>query len=319
MSLPLKTQKLSRCAPSSTTKNISNGSNQYHPQVAVPQTKPRVADVKWEDMAKYAETGEQQWEDSSNASPLAVDIKVTFPDAEIFGIKLVNGRPTRALLHVTNNEEVPVNALVAIGALLSPSNTPGAPDPPIAMRNLTGAKFDTVVQPKTTEILTYAFSTIMNPQDLTLEVKAVVSRGPRIFTVVAFNEKVSIVEAPVSIFDPQMCVAISLVIDFIPLHTDMVSSIFLYTFLLAVVGGISYFIYTTWISTLFPQKKRGGDRSKRAAPKAVETVVVPVVETDGGAIATGSKGYDESWIPATHLQRPQAKRVGSGRPKSRAA
>lgn len=160
-------------------------------------------------MAKYAETGDKQWEDKRDELPLQVDVKVTFPDAEIFGVKMVNGRPTRALLHVTNNEEVPVNALVAIGALLSPANTPGAPDPPVVIRNLTGAKFDTLVQPKTTEILTYAFSTIMNPRDLTLELKTVLSRGPRVFTLTAFNESVSIVEAPVSIFDPQMCVAFS--------------------------------------------------------------------------------------------------------------
>lgn len=274
-------------------------------------------------MAKYAESGEQQWEDKRNAKPLSVDVKVTFPDAEIFGVKMVNGRPTRALLHVTNNEEVPVNALVAVGALLSPSNTPGAPDPPVVMRNLTGAKFDTLVQPKTTETLTYAFATIMHPQDLTLELKTMISRGPRIFTVTAFSESVSIVEAPVSIFDPQMYVAISILI--LSVHTNNLSSIFLYTFLLAAFGGTCYFIYSTWISTLFPQKKRGGkggERAKRSSggSKPVDpTEQVPVLDADGPAVTTGSKGYDESWIPAAHLQRPQAKRVGSGRPKSRAA
>lgn len=172
----------------------------------VPGGKPDIADASWEDIVKYAESGEEQWEDKRNAKPLSVDIKVTFPDAEIFGVKLVNGRPTQALLHVTNNEDVPINALVAIGALLSPSNTPGAPDPPVVMRNLTGAKFDKLVQPKTTEILTYAFATIMHPQDLTLEVKTLISRGPRVFTLTAFNESVSIIEAPVSILDPQMYV-----------------------------------------------------------------------------------------------------------------
>ncbi|CZT18764.1 related to signal sequence receptor alpha chain [Ramularia collo-cygni] len=272
---------------------------------AVPKANPNIGDVKWEDMAKYAETGEQQWEDKRNELPLSVDVKVTFPEAEIFGVKMVNGRPTRALLHVTNNEEVPVNALIAIGALLSPSGTPGAPDPPVVIRNLTGAKFDTLVQPKTTELLTYAFATEMHPQDVTLELTTMISRGPRIFTVTAFKETVSIVEAPINIWDPQI--------------------IFLYTFLLAAFGGTCYFIYNTWIATLFPQKKRGGkggERAKRSSggSKPVDpSEAVPVLDADGPAVTTGSKGYDESWIPATHLQRPQAKRVGSGRPKSRAA
>ena len=46
---------------------------------------------------------------------------------------------------------------------------------------------------------------------------------------------------------------------------------------------------------------------------------VSVVGADGPATASGAKAYDESWIPAEHLKRPEAKRVGSGRPKSRAA
>lgn len=99
-----------------------------------------------------------------------------------------------------------------------------------------------------------------------------------------------------------------------------IRSIFLYTFLLAAFSGTCYFIYTTWISTLFPQKKRSGkDRAKRSDAKPAVSDAAAVAEADGGAVTTGSKGYDESWIPATHLQRPQAKRVGSGRPKSRAA
>lgn len=107
---------------------------------------------------------------------------------------------------------------------------------------------------------------------------------------------------------------------------DYVRSIFLYLFLLAAFGGTVYFIYNTWITTLFPQKKRGGkggERAKRstAGSKPVDpSEQVSVVGADGPAVTSGSsKGYDESWIPAEHLQRPQARRVGSGRPKSRAA
>lgn len=103
------------------------------------------------------------------------------------------------------------------------------------------------------------------------------------------------------------------------------SSIFLYLVLAGVFGGIIYFFYQTWITTLFPQKKRGGkggERAKRSTggSKAVDpSDQITVVGADGSAVASGSKTYDESWIPESHLQRPQAKRVGSGRPKSRAA
>lgn len=87
-------------------------------------------------------------------------------------------------------------------------------------------------------------------------------------------------------------------------------SIFLYLFLTGVFGGTLYFVYKTWLEALFPQAKRGkgGKKVKQA------TIAVPVpVETDDAAAATGSgKGYDESWIPDHHINRPVAKRVKSG-------
>ena len=38
---------------------------------------------------------------------------------------------------------------------------------------------------------------------------------------------------------------------------------------------------------------------------------VAVAGADGPAVTSGSKAYDESWIPSTHLQRPDAKRSKS--------
>lgn len=108
-------------------------------------------------------------------------------------------------------------------------------------------------------------------------------------------------------------------------RTDCYSSIFLYLFLLAAFSGTCYFIYITWITTLFPQKRRGGkggERAKKssAGSKKVEPAEqASVVGADGPAVTSSSQAYDESWIPASHLKRPEAKRVGSGRPKSRAA
>ncbi|CAK4033870.1 related to signal sequence receptor alpha chain [Lecanosticta acicola] len=258
-------------------------------------------------MQKWMESGgESQWkEESQTSKPLAVEVNVSFPDAEIFGVKMVNGRPTRAVLKFTNNEDEDVNVLVALGALLTPTDVPGAPDPPQTMRNLTGAKFGTTIPAKSKEALTYSFATVMHPQDVTLELKTIVARGQSLYTLTVFREGVSIVEAPVSIFDPQI--------------------IFLYLFLAAAFGGTCYFIYSTWITTLFPQKRRGGkggERAKRSTggSKPVDPAdQVGVAGADGPAVATGAKAYDESWIPAQHLQKPQAKRVGSGRPKSRAA
>lgn len=84
-------------------------------------------------------------------------------------------------------------------------------------------------------------------------------------------------------------------------------SIFLYLFLTAFFAGTLYFVYKTWLEALFPQAKtaRGPKKAKIAVP-------VPVADTDVDATATGSgKGYDESWIPDHHINRPIAKRVKS--------
>lgn len=105
-------------------------------------------------------------------------------------------------------------------------------------------------------------------------------------------------------------------------------SLFLYLFLAAIFGGTCYFIYSTWISTLFPQKRRptgGKDASRARKSTAGSKGVDPgdqvsVLGADGPAVTSGAaaKAYDESWIPAGHLQRPDARRVKSGaRPKSR--
>ena len=96
------------------------------------------------------------------------------------------------------------------------------------------------------------------------------------------------------------------------------SSIFLYLILAAAFSGTCYFIYSTWYTSLFPQKRgkgKGGERAKKSSgqsKKVDPTDQVSVVGADGPAVTSGAKAYDESWIPAHHLQRPEAKRINSG-------
>ena len=96
-------------------------------------------------------------------------------------------------------------------------------------------------------------------------------------------------------------------------------SIFLYVFILALGAGTIYFAYTVWIQPYFgTPKRKGGDRTRK--PRKVEPADIGSADgADGPAVTTGSKGYNEDWIPAQHLQRPEARRVksGSSRPKSR--
>ena len=103
----------------------------------------------------------------------------------------------------------------------------------------------------------------------------------------------------------------------------MLYSLFLYAILVSIFGGTCYFVYNTWITTIFPQKRRGGKGGERAKTstgklKRVDpSDQVSVLDADGPAVTSGAKAYDESWIPVEHLQRPEAKRAKSSSAKQR--
>ncbi|KAF2112998.1 hypothetical protein BDV96DRAFT_579553 [Lophiotrema nucula] len=237
--------------------------------------------------------------DEPQTPNLKVAISASFPQAEIFGVKLINGHATQAVLNVKNEEPEPVSVAIVGGSLVYDAG----PQPQI-LRNLTAARYSLEIPAGESETVTYSFSTEMHPQDVRLQLVAVLKDSKDAFyTVSVYNETVSVVEAPTSFFDPQI--------------------IFLYLVLLGAFAGTVYFIYNTWITTLFPQKKRGGKGGERAkkssggSKKVDPADQAAVLGADGPAVTSGAKAYDESWIPAAHLQRPEAKRVRSGTPKAK--
>ncbi|KAI4258990.1 MAG: hypothetical protein L6R35_007464, partial [Caloplaca aegaea] len=240
-------------------------------------------------------------ESPSQSPALSVQISTSFPSSEIFGVKLVNAVPTLAVLSITNDEPSPINVVFIGGSLWTVPDTPSSPPTPQIVRNLTTTRYNDVSIPAgEKESVEYRFKTELQPQDLLLNLAVVVTdeKGGT-FTIPAFNETVAVVERDTSIFDPQI--------------------IFLYLFLLALFAGTIYFIYSTWIATLFPPsaggKKRGGGGGKdasraRASTKGNRKVdpadQMGVAGTDGapavvaasGAKAAGATAaYDESWIP----------------------
>lgn len=234
--------------------------------------------------------------DASNIESwrLNAEISASLPEADIFGVKLVNGRPTQALVSVTNQEEGDIR-VVAIGGTL---DVPGAPAPTadephwkFIVANLTSTPYQMTISPGDTAQLPYSFVLDMNPRDVSLNILAVVANSQNnIFQVQAYNGTASIVEAPISIFDPQI--------------------IFLYLFLSVVFGGTLYFIYKTWIEALFPQAKRTPASSVTKSPVTAEPAVL---SGDEAGITSGTdKDYDQSWIPDHHINKPVARRVKSG-------
>ncbi|CAG5182846.1 uncharacterized protein ALTATR162_LOCUS10364 [Alternaria atra] len=240
---------------------------------------------------------EKQAVDEPQTPNLNVAVSVSFPQSEIFGVKLINGQATQARLSVVNNEPTPVGVTIVGGSLIQ--EVAGQSQ---ILRNLTRQRYSIQIPAGANETIPYSFTTEMHPQNLRLQLVTVLKDSKNnLITVPVYNETVSIVEAPTSFFDPQI--------------------IFLYLVLLGAFGGTVYFVYNTWISTFFPQKKgrgKGGERAKMSSgqSKKVDPAdQVAVVGADGPAVTSGAKAYDESWIPASHLQRPEAKRVRSGTPK----
>jgi hypothetical protein len=149
---------------------------------------------------------EDSIEDPTQLQSAAINVQITasFPESEVFGVKLVNGRPSRAVLDVANGETEPVTVLMAGGSLVTP-NTPGAPDPPVIVRNLTAQRYGVQIPAGEKQSLTYSFATELHPQDLRLNIATVLqSSEGKIYTQQVYNETVSVVEAPISFFDPQM-------------------------------------------------------------------------------------------------------------------
>lgn len=114
-------------------------------------------------------------------------------------MKLVNGNPTEALLSITNEEEEAVRVNFVGGSLWT------LDEPSVNIRNLTATRFNVEIPAGAQESLPYDFTTDMHPQELRLNLAAVVTDGEgNIFTMSAYNQTVSVVEPDTSILDPQM-------------------------------------------------------------------------------------------------------------------
>lgn len=137
---------------------------------------------------------------------LNIDIATSFPQAEVFGIKLVNGHATEAILDITNNEAEPLTLAFVGGALSSLQPLPEDAHPSLAVvRNLTNVRYEVEIGAGENQVVPYSFTTDLNPQELRLNLIALIAtQAGAIYQVSAYNGTVSVVEPPTSLFDPQM-------------------------------------------------------------------------------------------------------------------
>lgn len=235
-------------------------------------------------------------EEAAAPAPLKATIRATFPDAELLGLRLVNGKPTRAVLEVTNHDEGPIQVAFVSGALSSDKALP--PDAPAyrsIVHNLTASEYNLAVAAGESAQVPYAFALDLQPQDVRVQLTALVTDAKGgIFPVTAYNGTASIVEAPTSFLDPQI--------------------IFLYLVLSAAFAGALYFVYKTWIEALFPPAKKAARTPKKVRKTEIDAALSG---SESAATASGSSKYDESWIPDHHIARPAGKRSKSGTPKAK--
>jgi predicted amino acid racemase len=131
-------------------------------------------------------------------SHIKLEANAHIPHSEIFGIKLVNNEPTRATISFNNSETFPLTLAFAVGQLSSPQTG-------VIVRNLTAVQYSKQVPAQGSLEVIYTFTTEMHPQDLNLRIVAMMlDQGGSIYSVPVMEETVSIVEAPTSLFDPQM-------------------------------------------------------------------------------------------------------------------
>ncbi|KAJ5713663.1 uncharacterized protein N7483_010844 [Penicillium malachiteum] len=238
------------------------------------------------------------------AHSFAVSAEASFPSSEIFGIKLVNGHPTQALITFTNEEPNPVTVNFVGASLWTPEEEGKV------VRNLTTTRYGIEIPADSKESVSYSFATEMHPQDLRLNIAAILSdEEGRFFTVQAFNGSVSVVEPETSIFDPP---------DVTYPH-PIANSIFLYFFLLACAVGVVYFFYTVWVAPYFPQKRKSGKPAEKRAAGSTKRTETPTVEESASPAVSSASAYNADWIPSHHINRPEARKVkGAGKTKVRA-
>lgn len=145
----------------------------------------------------------EELEDPSSSPVLNVKVDAKFPDAEIFGIKIVNGKPTNVQLSFSNQEPEPVSVQFVGGSLWTTDYDPSGAR---IVRNLTSKQYGVLVPAGESETLPYTFQTNMHPQELRLNLAAIIGKGNNFYSQQAFNGTVQVVEPDSSIFDPQMYV-----------------------------------------------------------------------------------------------------------------
>ncbi|KAK6457253.1 increased recombination centers protein 22 [Scheffersomyces xylosifermentans] len=197
---------------------------------------------------------------------------VEYPEiTETDVVELTNGNSITLNYQAVNNEETEVTIIGVSGTFLDP--TTGK-----VLVNLTAGQVGPLtVQPGESESFNQKIPLNVLPANYKIVPQLFVAHEDKVKHVAIRSQLATIVDAPVSIFNPQL--------------------LFLELILLASAAGLGYFVYQTWGKQYF----------QGTAPVASSKLRAVSPSSEGSA--TGGKAYDESWIPEGHLKQKKQKKA----------
>ncbi|KAK9474419.1 uncharacterized protein V1510DRAFT_401501 [Dipodascopsis tothii] len=209
-----------------------------------------------------------------------LSVSSVFLDSPLQPVTLLNTKPNRVELTLTNNEDKDCSVQVAGGALFALGGD-------VAIDNMTAARVGPLTVPgHSSQVVPYSFVVDREPKDYVLRLGLLVEFDGQLLQTIAYNSTVSIADVPVSFFDPQL--------------------LFLYVVLTAVFGGSGYFAYQKFGKPYLKARAKAQKQKEGVKPRVARKSPTPVASTTGS-----DAKYDESWIPEHHLRSstPKPKNV----------
>jgi len=208
-----------------------------------------------------------------------VHAQASFPEDNPFH-HVVNGERNNINIKVDNKSDKNVTVVSIGGSVHNPSSG-------TIIKNLTAVSYGAIPLFSGTGIaLPYVFNSEFKTGELHLRLWVEYVAGEAVFRTLAFEESVTIVEPPTSIFDLKM--------------------ISTYVIVTGLVGVLAWF----GLGTLFPSRKRKS-KSKKVRSSKSEIKADGTLSGPDTAPVPGSGKYNEDWIPEHHLKARKKKPEGA--------
>ncbi|KZS92505.1 hypothetical protein SISNIDRAFT_486529 [Sistotremastrum niveocremeum HHB9708] len=195
--------------------------------------------------------------------PPEISVVASFPEDNPFG-HVTNGERNKMSVSIENTSEYNVT-VIGVGGSFHKVETDAL------IKNTTGLTYGVYLIPGAKITVPYSFHSELKPGETRLHIWIDHAVSGTKYRVTAYDSIVTIVEAPLSIFD-----------------WKLVST---YIITLGLIGALGYFAYDSFFPASSTKPK-----ARKPKPQSISSPV-------GTVTATGAGGYQEEWIPAHHLKK----------------